>query len=95
MTDQEEKELREDLEEERALRERLAKLLEGVALGLKGPPPENVWHDWSGLPALAKKARAALEEIAEGNGCNSKYGPGCDTHCKQIAYEALWIREKD
>lgn len=30
----------------------------------------------------------ALEEIADGNGCNSKYGPGCDTACKDIAHAA-------
>lgn len=27
--------------------------------------------------------------IADGDGCNSKHGPGCDTRCKDIARRAL------
>lgn len=39
--------------------------------------------------AEAAAMRVALSEIFEGIGCNSKYGPGCDTHCKTIAGKAL------
>lgn len=36
------------------------------------------------------RLRAALEEIAAGDGqCNSKYGPGCDCACKSFAWRAL------
>lgn len=31
----------------------------------------------------------ALEEIAEGDGCNCRVGPGCDWKCKDIANMAL------
>jgi hypothetical protein len=34
-------------------------------------------------------AREALEEIAEGDGCNSCLGPGCDQRCKVIASDVL------
>lgn len=37
----------------------------------------------------AAKLREALDEIADGNGCNSRYGPGCDWECKHIARAAL------
>lgn len=33
--------------------------------------------------------RAALEEIAEGDGCNCRVGPGCDMKCKDIARAAI------
>lgn len=41
----------EALSEERQLRERLAELLRRTAIALKGPEPEDVYHDWSDLPA--------------------------------------------
>ncbi len=31
----------------------------------------------------------ALEEIADGDGCNCRVGPGCDWKCKDIARNAL------
>lgn len=48
-----------DLEEESALRERLAEILTRVALALKGPPPPLTLHDWSDLPALAVESLQA------------------------------------
>ena len=45
---------------------RLAKLLERVAIALKGPEPELVAHDWSDLPALAAKMKARLAELEKG-----------------------------
>jgi hypothetical protein len=36
----------------------------------------------------------ALEEIAEGDGCNSRVGPGCDWKCKNIAYKAIYAARK-
>lgn len=41
------------------------------------------------LEADNARLREALEHIAEGNGCSSRYGPGCDTHCKTLARAAL------
>lgn len=46
---------------------------------------------WHARPTVVEleRYRDALEEISEGVGCNSTYGPGCDTHCKAIARAAL------
>jgi hypothetical protein len=54
--------LRAEIEEGDALRERMADLLTGTANALKGDPPPLTWHDWSDLPAVAKKAAAAAAE---------------------------------
>jgi len=50
----------------------------------------SVWmHRALSAEARVSKLEAALEEIADGMGCDSKYGPGCDTHCKTIARRAM------
>lgn len=41
------------------------------------------------LIAAAPDLLAALEEIAEGDGCNCRVGPGCDWKCKDIAHAAI------
>lgn len=41
------------------------------------------------LALSAPDLLAALEEIAEGDGCNCRVGPGCDMKCKDIARAAL------
>lgn len=41
------------------------------------------------MGAERSRYRDALEEIADGNGCSSKYGPGCDVHCRALARAAL------
>lgn len=41
------------------------------------------------LIAAAPDLLAALEEIAEGDGCNCRVGPGCDMKCKDIARAAI------
>jgi hypothetical protein len=94
MADDELRALKQDLEEVHALHERLTELLDGVATGLKGEAPELVLHDWSDLPALAKRMREALEEIAAGYGCKVHYGTGCDKGCVDTARKALWRREE-
>jgi len=48
-------------DEETALRERLSKLLEGVANALKGPPDELTMHSWHDLPELMLKVTTELE----------------------------------
>lgn len=50
------------LDESEELRDRLGELLTGVANALKGDPPPLTMHDWSDLPAVAKKAAAAAAE---------------------------------
>ncbi len=52
-----------DLDEETALRERLADLLTQTAAALKGPPPEGTLHDWSDLPKVAAAHREALRRV--------------------------------
>lgn len=54
--------MREELDEGRQLRDRMGRLLTGVANALKGDPPPQVWHDWSDLPDVAKKTAAAAAE---------------------------------
>jgi hypothetical protein len=51
--------------------------------------PMAILDEIAELRAEVERLRAALEEISDGVGCDSKYGPGCDTHCKTIAYRAL------
>ena len=62
----------EEIEEAHQLRERLVELLTGVAAGLKGEPPPDTLHDWSGLPRLAAQVvqerdrlAASLQEVRE------------------------------
>ena len=43
----------------------------------------------TGVNAERNRYRKALEEIADGDGCNSRHGPGCNHRCKDIAREAL------
>lgn len=58
-----------EIEEGDALRERMAELLTGTANALKGDPPPLTWHDWSDLPAVAKRtAAAAAREERPSNG---------------------------
>lgn len=54
--------VRADLDEYEVLLDRLSGLLTGVANALKGDPPPLVMHDWSDLPAVAKKAATAAAE---------------------------------
>ncbi len=51
--------------EETALRERLSTLLEKTAAGLKGPPADNVMHDWADLPKVARDLRLEVEALRE------------------------------
>jgi hypothetical protein len=55
--------LAEEIQDDDALRDRLAALLTGVAAGLKGPPPPLTLHDWSDLPAKAEAARSRIAEL--------------------------------
>lgn len=71
-------ELRKEIEEVDALRDRLGELLTGVANALKGPPPELVWHDWSDLPRLAAAYASAVWGCVQCGYHNR--GPVC-THC--------------
>lgn len=48
------------LDESEQLRERMSRLLTGVAAGLKGDPLPLMMHDWSDLPALSAAMRAKL-----------------------------------
>lgn len=50
---------RAELDEVYALQERMGDLLTGVANALKGDPGPMTMHDWSDLPAVAKKVAAA------------------------------------
>lgn len=50
--------LRESEDEYEKLCNRLSQLLTETAEALKGPPPPNVWHDWSDLPAVARLLKA-------------------------------------
>jgi len=51
------------IEEAHQLCERLAELLTGVAAGLKGEPPPDTLHDWSGLPRLAAQVVQERDEL--------------------------------
>lgn len=53
--------LRADADENNALRERLAGLLAGVALALRGPPPPLTLWSWHDLPDRAAAAIAAID----------------------------------
>lgn len=50
--------LRESEAEYEELCNRLSQLLTETAEALKGPPPPNVWHDWSDLPGVALLLKA-------------------------------------
>lgn len=49
------------------------------------------WISDSGKSLLihAPDLLEALEEIADGDGCNCRVGPGCDWKCKDIAHAAI------
>lgn len=55
--------LRQDLDEDIAVRERLAELLTGVANALKGPPEPLSSHGWSDLPELARQTRERVTAL--------------------------------
>lgn len=59
--------LRESDDEWDDLLRRLTKILVGTANALKGDPGPHHLHDWSDLPAVAARYRAALVEIANWN----------------------------
>jgi len=54
-------ELQRDLDENEALRERLAELLTGVAVALRGPQPPLTRWSWHDLPDRAAAAVAAID----------------------------------
>lgn len=54
--------LYEEIKECDALQDRMAELLTGTANALKGEPGPLTRHDWSDLPAVAKKAAAVAAE---------------------------------
>lgn len=51
-------ELRAEVVRLRESEDEYEKLLTETAEALKGPPPPNVWHDWSDLPAVARLLKA-------------------------------------
>ncbi len=53
--------LRRDLAENEALRERMAELLTGVAVALRGPQPPLTRWSWHDLPERAAAAVAAID----------------------------------
>ena len=53
--------LRSDADDNEALRKRLADLLTGVALALRGPPPPLTLWSWHDLPERAAAAIAAID----------------------------------
>ena len=53
--------LRRDLAENEALRERMAELLTGVAVALRGPQPPLTRWGWHDLPGRAAAAVAAID----------------------------------
>jgi hypothetical protein len=55
-------ELQREVDEDSAVRERLSELLTGIAVALKGKPPDLTMHDWSDLPVLAQKAVSDRDE---------------------------------
>lgn len=57
--------MRDELDEGNQLRDRMGRLLTGVANALKGDPPPLVWHDWSDLPDVAKKVATAAAEKSQ------------------------------
>lgn len=44
----------------------------------------------AGAHAEIVRLRNALETIADG-ACDARYGPGCDTRCKEVAWKALQL----
>ena len=54
--------MEQERDEERALRERLAQILDGVAEALNGPPKPLHLHDWSGLPEKTRLAALRADE---------------------------------
>lgn len=56
--------LRQEIEEYAELTGRLSRLLTLTANALKGEPADNVWHDWSDLPAVAVELVGRVEEQA-------------------------------
>jgi hypothetical protein len=60
-------ELRESLGEGDALRDKLAKLLSGVAVGLKGEELPLHRHGWHDLPELATVLRIECEKLRQQN----------------------------
>lgn len=57
-------EMRRERDDEAEVRERLAQLLAGVAIALKGPEAPLQGHDWSDLPKVAAELHLA-NELAE------------------------------
>lgn len=57
-------ELRAELDESEALRERMAELLTGVAHALKGDPGPLRMHDWSDLPKVAAETAKRAAKLA-------------------------------
>jgi hypothetical protein len=57
--------LKDDLHDERRLREKLADLLERTANALKGQPAPLHLHDWSDLPKVATQLKAENEAWRE------------------------------
>lgn len=56
--------LRGEIEEYANLTGRQARLLTLTANALKGEPPDNMWHDWSDLPAVAARQSELLKDAS-------------------------------
>lgn len=56
-------ELRNELAEETALRDKLADILTRAAVALRGPEPEGTRWDWSGIPERIAALKAELEAV--------------------------------
>lgn len=88
---------------EEDLRAKLGKLLTGVAEGLRGPQPDGVWYDWSGLPKLAVDLTSRLTAIrgvvdglcVEHKDVDNNYDMGAYELCAVCADEALGVRGED
>jgi hypothetical protein len=69
-------EAKQDLAEEQATRERLAKLLKRTASVLKGEPDELTLHSWHDLPEIAESLQRELEDLANENArYRAAFGP--------------------
>ena len=51
--------LREDNVEYATINGMMQRLLTEVAVAMKGPQKDGVWHDWSDLPMIARRWRNA------------------------------------
>ena len=56
-------EKRREIEDLHNLNDRLAELLTGVCLALKGPPPPNMLYSWHDLPEVAAALKAERDAL--------------------------------